>query len=185
MEFDQAPIWVIDDRLTKTAHFLPVKETYQIERLATIYIKEVVRLHGVPISIISNQDSRFTSCLWQSLQKAMGTQHDISNAYHPQKDGQSEQTIQTLEDMFRACVIGFGRLWDTHLPLIEFLYDNGYHKSIKFAPFEVLYGRKCRSPLRWAEVGDTQLARGQTPNNALTGPEIICETTKMLVQIRA
>ncbi|KAI3708736.1 hypothetical protein L2E82_38151 [Cichorium intybus] len=86
--------------------------------------------------------------------------------------------------MLRACVIDFGKAWDTHLPLIEFSYNNSYHTSIKAAPFEALYGRKCRSPLCWAEVGDTQLARGQTPNSALTGPEIIRETTEKIVQIR-
>ena len=115
----------------------------------------------------------------------MGTQLDMSTAYHPQTDGQTERTIQTLEDMLRACVIDFGKSWDTHLPLIEFSYNNSYHSSIKFAPFEALYGNKYRSPLCWAEVGDTQLARGQTQNNALTGPEIIRETTEKIIQIRA
>jgi hypothetical protein len=108
----------------------------------------------------------------------------MSTAYHPQTDGQSERTIQTLEDMLRACVIDFGKAWDTHLPLIEFSYNNSYHTSIKAAPFEALYGRKCCSPLCWAEVGDTQLASGQSTNNTLTGPEIIRETTEKIVQIR-
>ena len=123
-------IWVIVDRLTKSAHFLPIKETYKMERLTRIYLKEVVRLHGVPISIISDRDSIFTSRFWQSLQKALGTQLDISTAYHPQVDGQSERTIQTLEDMLRACVIDFGKAWDTHLPLVEFSYKNNYYTSI-------------------------------------------------------
>ena len=148
-------IWVIIDRLTKSAHFLPIKESYKMERLTRLYIREIVRLHGVPVSIISDRDSRFTSRFWQSLNKAMGTHLDMSTAYHPQTDGQSERTIQTLEDMLRACVIDFGKSWDTHLPLVEFSYNNSYHSSIKVAPFEALYGRKCRSPLCWAEVGDT------------------------------
>ncbi|KAI3750191.1 hypothetical protein L2E82_20820 [Cichorium intybus] len=177
-------IWVIVDRLTKSAHFLPIKETDRMDKLARPYLKEIVKLHGVPRSIISDRDSRFTSHFWQSLQKAMGTKLDMSTAYHPQTDGQSERTIQTLEDMLRACVIDFGKAWDTHLPLIEFSYNNSYHTSIKVAPFEALYGRKCRSPLCWAEVGDTQLARGQVPNSNLTGPEIIRETTEKIVQIR-
>ncbi|KAI3802804.1 hypothetical protein L1987_30947 [Smallanthus sonchifolius] len=167
-------IWVIVDRLTKSAHFLPIKETDKMERLTRIYLKEVVSRHGVPISIISDRDSRFTSRFWQSLQKALGTRLDMSTAYHPQTDGQSERTIQTLEDMLRACVIDFGNKWDTHLPLVEFSYNNSYHTSIKAAPFEALYGRKCRSPLCWTEVGDSQL----------TGPEIIHETTEKIVQIR-
>ena len=101
----------------------------------------------------------------------------MSTTYHPQTDGQSERTIQMLEDMLRACVIDFGKAWDTHLPLIEFSYNNSYHTSIKVAPFEALYGRKCRSPLCWAEVGDTQLAREQVTNSTLNGPKIIRETT--------
>ena len=177
-------IWVIVDRLTKSAHFLPINETDKMEKLAKTYIKEIVRLHGVPISIISDRDSRFTSRFWQTLQKEMGTRLHMSTAYHPQTDGQSERTIQTLEDMLRACVIDFGKAWDTHLPLIEFSYNNSYHTSIKAAPFEALYGRKCRSPLCWTEVGDTQLARDLAPGSGLTGPEIIRETTEKIYQIR-
>ncbi|GKA71363.1 putative reverse transcriptase domain-containing protein [Tanacetum coccineum] len=139
-----------------------------------LYIKEIVSRHGVPISIISDRDSHFTSRFWQSLQNALGTQLDMSTAYHPETDGQSERTIQTLEDMLRACIIDFGKGWDKHLPLVEFFYNNSYHASIKAAPFEALYGRKCRSPVCWTEVGDVQLP----------GPEIIHETTKKIMQIR-
>ena len=180
----QDTIWVIVDRLTKSAHFLPIKETDRMEKLSRTYIREIVRLHGVPMSIISDRDSRFTSRFWQSLQKSMGTRLDMSTAYHPQTDGQSERTIQTLEDMLRACVIDFGKAWDIHLPLVEFSYNNSYHTSIKTAPFEALYGRKCRSPLCWTEVGDTQLAKGLVTKSTLTGPEIIRETTEKIVQIR-
>ncbi|GKB30713.1 putative reverse transcriptase domain-containing protein [Tanacetum coccineum] len=103
------------------------------------------------------------------------TSLDMSSAYHPETDVQSERTIQTLEDMLRACVLDFGKGWDKHLPLVEFSYNNSYHTSIKAAPFEALYGRKCRSPICWAEVGDSQL----------TGPEIIHETTEKIVQIKS
>ncbi|GJZ28907.1 putative reverse transcriptase domain-containing protein [Tanacetum coccineum] len=167
-------IWVIVDRLTKSAHFLPMKKTDNIEKLAQLYLKEIVCKHGVPTSIISDRDSLFTSRFWKSLQEAMGTQLDMSTAYHPETDGQSERTIQTLEDMLRACVIDFGSSWDRHLPLVEFSYNNSYHASIKAAPFEALYGRKCRSPVCWSEVGDSQL----------TGPELVRETTEMIVQIK-
>ena len=126
---------------------LPIKETEKMEKLTRSYIKEIVRLHGVPISIISYRYSRFTSRFWKSLQKSLGTRLDISIAYHPQTDGKSERTIQTLEDMMRACVIDFGKACDVHLPLVDFSYNNNYHTSIKVAPFEALYGRKCRSPL--------------------------------------
>ncbi|GJU30583.1 putative reverse transcriptase domain-containing protein [Tanacetum coccineum] len=123
---------------------------------------------------MSNRDSYFTSRFWQSLQKALGTRLDLSTAYHPETDGQSECTIQTLEDMLRACAIDFGGNWDTHLPLVEFSYNNSYHSSVKCAPFEALYGRKCRSPIAWAEVGESKLF----------GPEIVQETTDKIVRIK-
>nr|GEX02890.1 reverse transcriptase domain-containing protein [Tanacetum cinerariifolium] len=105
---------------------------------------------------------------------ALGTQLDMSTAYHPETDRQSERTIQTLEDMLRACVIDFGKGWEKYLPLVEFSYNNSYHASIKAAPFEALYGRKCRSSVSWAKIRDVQLTR----------PEIIHETTEKIVQIR-
>ncbi|GJU96373.1 putative reverse transcriptase domain-containing protein [Tanacetum coccineum] len=167
-------IWVIVDRLTKSAHFLPMKKTDSIEKLAQLYLKEIVCKHGVPTSIISDRDSLFTSRFWKSLQEAMRTQLDMSTTYHPETDGQSERTIQTLEDMLRACVIDFGSSWDRHLPLVEFSYNNSYHASIKAAPFEALYGRKYRSPVCWSEVGDSQLI----------GSEMVRETTEKIVQIK-
>ncbi|GJV76851.1 putative reverse transcriptase domain-containing protein [Tanacetum coccineum] len=147
-------IWVIVDRLTKSAHFLPMREDYKMERLARLYLNEIVAIHGVPISIILDRDSRFTSRFWQSMQEALRTRLDISTAYNHQTDGQSKRTIQTLEDMLRACVLDFKGSWDVHLPLVEFLYNNSYHASVRCAPFKALYGRKCRSPIMWAEVGE-------------------------------
>ncbi|GKE16939.1 reverse transcriptase domain-containing protein [Tanacetum coccineum] len=135
-------IWVIVDRLTKSTHFLPMRETVPMEKLMKLYMKEVVTQHGVPVSIISDYDGRFTSLFWKALHKALGTRLDMSTAYHPETDGQSERTIQTLEDMLRACMLDFGKNWDRHLPLIEFSYNNSYYTSIKAAPFEALYGRK-------------------------------------------
>ncbi|GJR82171.1 putative reverse transcriptase domain-containing protein [Tanacetum coccineum] len=167
-------IWVIVDRLTKSAIFTPMRETDSMENLAKMYLKEVVTRHGIPVSIICDRDPRFASNFWRSLQKALGTSLDMSTAYHPQTDGQSERTIQTLEDMLRACVIDFGNGWVRHLPLVEFSYNNSYHASIKAAPFEALYGRKCRSPVCWAEVGQVQL----------TGPEMVQETTEKVIQIK-
>nr|GFC47014.1 putative reverse transcriptase domain-containing protein [Tanacetum cinerariifolium] len=128
-------------------NFLQVKTTDSMENLTQLYVKDVVCQHGVPISIISDRDSKFTSRFWRSLQKALGTRLDMNTAYHPETDGQSDRTIQTLEDMLRAYVIDFGGSWDRHLPLVEFCY----HASIKAAPFEALYGRKCRSPVGWSE----------------------------------
>ncbi|GJR35345.1 reverse transcriptase domain-containing protein [Tanacetum coccineum] len=113
-----------------------------METLTRLYIKEIVSRHGVPIYIILDRDSHFTSRFWQSLQSALGTQLDMSMAYHPKTDGQSERTIQTLEDMLRACVIDFRKGRERHLPLVEFSYN-----SINASPFEALYGRKCISPV--------------------------------------
>ena len=155
------------DRLTKITHFLPIKKTYSTDRLARLYVSRIVCLHGVPVSIVSNRGATFTSVFWQELFKAMGTRLDFSTTFHPQTDGQSEKTIQTLEDMLRMCVIDFGGQWDLHLSLIEFSYNNSYHASIEMAPYEALYGRKCRSPLCW-EIGERQL----------TGPELVQITSE-------
>ncbi|GJW88775.1 reverse transcriptase domain-containing protein [Tanacetum coccineum] len=133
-------IWVIVDRLTKSAIFVPMRETGPMEKLVRMYLKEVVTRHGIPVSIICDRDPRFASNFWKSLQKDLGTNLDMSTAYHPQTDGQSERTIQTLKDMLCACVIDFGKGWVNHLPLVKFSYNNSYHASIKAAPFEALYG---------------------------------------------
>nr|GEW91488.1 putative reverse transcriptase domain-containing protein [Tanacetum cinerariifolium] len=172
--FGYDSIWVIVDRLTKSAHFISVNEKFKMERLTRLYLKEIVCRHGVPVSIILDRDPRFASNFWRSLQKSLGTNLDMSTAYQSQTDGQSEGTIQTLENMLRACVIDFGSGWDKRLPLAEFSYNNSYHASIKAAAFEALYRRKCRSHVCWSEVGDAQL----------TGPEMIRETTEMILQIK-
>ena len=144
-------IWVVVDRLTKSAYFIPVQSLFSVVRLARIYIWEVVRLHGVPVSIISDRGSQFTSSFWRTFQDELGTRVDLSTTFHPQTDGQSERTIQVLEDMLRACVLEFGGQWDQFLPLAEFAYNNSYHSSIQMAPFEALYGRRCRTPVGWFE----------------------------------
>nr|GEW27373.1 reverse transcriptase domain-containing protein [Tanacetum cinerariifolium] len=167
----QDTIWVIVDRLTKSAYFLPMREDDTLENLTRHYLKDIVSKHGVPVSIISDHDGKFTSHFLKSLNKTLGTRLDMSTAYHPKTDGQCERTIQTLEDMLRSCVLDFRKGWDKHLPLVEFSYNNSYHTNIKAAPFEMLYGRKCRSPIYWAEVGDRQL----------TGLDIIHETTEKIV----
>nr|GEV10928.1 putative reverse transcriptase domain-containing protein [Tanacetum cinerariifolium] len=167
-------IWVVVDWLTKSTIFTPMRETDPVEKLARMYLKEVVTRHGIHISIIYDRDPRFASNFWRSLQKSLGTSLDMSTAYHPQTDGQSKITIQTLEDMLRACVIDFENGWVKHLPLVEFSYNISYHASIKAAPFEALYGQKCRSPVCWAEVGQVQL----------TGLEIVQETTEKVIRIK-
>ncbi|GJZ12464.1 putative reverse transcriptase domain-containing protein [Tanacetum coccineum] len=149
-------------------------ETDPMDKLARIYLKEVVTRHRILVSIICDRDPRFASNFWRSLQNALGTNLDMSTAYHPQTDRQSERTIQTLEDMLHACVIDFGKGWVNHLPLVEFSYNNSYHTSIKAALFKALYGRKCHSPVCWTEIGEAQIL----------GPELIQETTKKIVQIK-
>ena len=166
-------IWVIVDRLTKLAHFLAVRMTFTLEEFCRLYIREIVRLHGGPVSIVSNRDPRFTAQFWKSFQKAMGTQLSISIAFHPQTDGQLERTIQILEDMLRN-VLDLKGCWEEHLPLIEFAYNNSYQESIQMAPYEALYGRPCRSPICWTEVGES----------SITGPDLIRDTSEKVGMIR-
>ncbi|MFG1569944.1 hypothetical protein ACDT16_13745, partial [Staphylococcus aureus] len=132
-------VWVIVDRLTKSAHFIAIKVTWSVDRLAQIYLDEIVRLHGVPVSIVSDRDGRFLSRFWESLQSAMGTKLKFSTAYHPQTDGQTERVNQILEDMLRLCAIDFKSSWDVHLPLAEFAYNNSYQSSIQMAPYEASF----------------------------------------------
>nr|GEY14912.1 putative reverse transcriptase domain-containing protein [Tanacetum cinerariifolium] len=171
-------IWVIVDRLTKFAIFVPMIETDPMEKLARRYQKEVVTRHEIPVSIIYDRDPGFTSNFWISLQKALGTSLDMSTAYHPQTDGQSKRTIQTLKDMLRVCVIDFGKGWVNHLSLVEFSYNNSYHASIKAAPFEALCGRKpvlgvnkFQKPLYLSYL----LRIGRKGNNKGTIDNIICQ----------
>ena len=158
----QDAIWIIVDRLTKTAHFLPIRLSQSTDSLSRLYIREIVRLHGVPSSIVSDRDPRFTSRFWSSLQRALSSDLLFSTAFHPQTDGQSERTIQVLEDMLRSCVLDFQGSWVDHLPLIEFAYKNSFHSSIGMAPFEELYGRPCRSPVCWLDAREA----------AIVGPEM-------------
>ncbi|CAA7054228.1 unnamed protein product [Microthlaspi erraticum] len=150
-------IWVIVDRLTKSAHFLAIKKTDGAAVLARKFVREIVRLHGVPASIVSDRDPRFTSEFWRAFQAEMGTKVHLSTAYHPQTDGQSERTIQTLEDLLRMCVLDWGGHWADHLSLVEFAYNNSFQASIGMAPFEALYGRPCRTPLCWTQVGERSM----------------------------
>nr|ABA95104.1 retrotransposon protein, putative, Ty3-gypsy subclass [Oryza sativa Japonica Group] len=150
-------IWVIVDRLTKVAHFIPVKTTYSGSRLAELYMARIVCLHGVPKKIVSDRGSQFTSNFWKKLQEEMGSKLNFSTAYHPQTDGQTERVNQILEDMLRACALDFGGSWDKNLPYAEFSYNNSYQASLQMAPYEALYGRKCRTPLLWDQTGERQV----------------------------
>ncbi|KAK8648813.1 hypothetical protein V6N13_129555 [Hibiscus sabdariffa] len=150
-------VWVIVDRFTNCAHFLPVHSTYTYDKLAELYIREIVRLHGVPKSIVSDRDPKFTARFWECLHTAMRSRLNFSTSYHPQTDGQSERVTQVLEDMLRCCIIDFQGTWEKQLPLVEFAYNNSYQASIQMAPYEALYGRRCRTPVCWAEAGQKLL----------------------------
>nr|GFB75797.1 transposon Ty3-G Gag-Pol polyprotein [Tanacetum cinerariifolium] len=129
-------IWVVVDRLTKSAHFLPIRKDYSVSKLAEIFQQEIVRLHGTPSAILSDRDPRFASRFWKGLQKAWGTRLKLSTAFNPQTDGQTE------------------RNWGDYICLVEFTYNNSWHASIMCAPFKMLYGRKCRAPICWDQVGE-------------------------------
>jgi transposase InsO family protein len=147
-------IWVIMDCLTKSAHFLPVKTTYRPHEYAEIYYAQILRLHGVPKTIISDRGPQFISHFWEHLHKQMGANLIRSSAYHPQTSGQTERVNQILEDMLRACVISSKGSWEKWLQLAEFSYNNSCQESIRMTLFEDLYGRKCRTPLNWVEAGE-------------------------------
>jgi hypothetical protein len=150
-------VWVIVDRLTKSALFLLIRMKDLVEKLARLYVNEVVRLHGVPLLIVSDRDPRFTSRLWPSVQKALGTKLNLSTTFHPQTDGEYERTIQILEDLLRAYILELEGSWEDQLSLVEFTYNNNYQATIGMAPYEALYGRKCRTSLCWEELGEKQL----------------------------
>ena len=160
-------VWVIVDRLTKSAHFLAVRMTFTLERFCWLYIRDIILLHGVPVSIVSDRDPRFTTHFWKSFQKAMGTRPTMSTTFHPQMDGQSERTIHVLEDMLQACVLDHKGSCEEHFLLVEFSYNNSYQASIQMAPYEALYGRPCRSSICWTEVGES----------SITSPDLIRDTS--------
>jgi hypothetical protein len=151
-----------------------MKMTDSVDKLAKLYVDEVIRLHGVLVSIISYPDPRFTSRLWPSSQRAMGIKLNLSTTFHPQIDGQSERTIQTLEDLLRSCVLEFKGNWEDPLPLKDFTYHNSLQTNIGMAPYEALYGRKCCTSICCEEVGERKLL----------GPEMVKLTTDKVRVIR-
>ena len=130
---------MIIDGLTKPAHFLPVKIAMDPLKLAKFLCCEIIKLHGTPVSIVSDRDTKFTSKFWKGLQREMGTTLHFGTTFHPRTDCQSEQVIQILEDMLRSCVIDFKGDWERHLSLVEFSCNNSFQSSISMAPFKALY----------------------------------------------
>jgi hypothetical protein len=156
-------LWVIVDRLTKVAHFIPVKMTYSGAKLAELYMSRIV----------SDRGSQFTSKFWEKLHESMDTKLNFSSAHHPQTDEQIERTNQILEDMLRACALKYGKSWDKSLPYAEISYNNSYQASIKMTPYEVLYGRQCRTPLFWSQTGESQVF----------GPEVVKDAEKQVQMV--
>jgi hypothetical protein len=167
-------IWVIADRLTKLAHFIPIKTTYSKPQLAELYMSRIVCLHEVPKKIVSDRGTQFTSKFWEWLHETLDTQLRFSSAYHPQTDSQTERVNQILEDMLRACALQYRRSWDKSLPYAMFYHNNSYQESLKMAPFEMLYGRRCRTPLFWSETGERKVF----------GPDILQEAKKQVHMVK-
>jgi transposase InsO family protein len=172
-------IWVIVDRLTKVAHFIPVKTTYSSAKLAELYMSRIVCLHGVPKKIVLDRGSQFTSKFWEKLHESVGNKLNFSSAYHPQTDEQTERTNQILEDMLRAYAPKYGKSWYMSLPYTEFSYNNGYQASIEMAPFGALYGRQCRTPLFWSQIVESQVFRPEVLKDAEKHVQMIREKLKV------
>jgi hypothetical protein len=167
-------IWVIVDRLTKVAHFIPIKTTYSESQLAELYMSRIVYLHGVSKKTVFDRGTQLTSRFQERLHETLDTQLCFSFAYHPQTDGQTKRVSQILEDMLRACALQYGRSWDNSLPYAEFSYNNSYQESLKMAPFEMLYRHRCQTPLFWNETGEWKVFR----------PDILQEAKKQVRMVR-
>jgi hypothetical protein len=156
-------IMVVVEKLTKEAHFIPVKTAHKGKNIAEMYLKEVVRLHGVPKEIVSNRDPKFTSKFWKGLFKGFGTNLNLSATYHPESDGKTKRTTRIIESMLRMYVMDQPSKWEDYIHLVEFSYNNGYHASLKMSPFETLYGKKCNTPVSWDNPTDREVV----------GPELL------------
>jgi hypothetical protein len=164
-------ILVIVDKLTKSAHCIPVRDSYDVTNMARVFVSEVIHFHGIPKKIILDRDFRFTSRFWTSLQSALGTQLNLSTSYHPKIDGKTERVNQVMEDMIRMYVIDNQIQWEKYLPFVEFSYNNSFHNSIKMPPYEALYGSPCKMPLSWDRLED----------RVTIGPELIQEMEEQVI----
>jgi hypothetical protein len=168
-------IWVTVDRLTKSAHFIPICTWYQARNYAELYISNIVLYHGILKTIISDRGSIFVARFWEQLHDCLGSHLIRSSAYHPQTDDQTERVNQIVEGMLRTCVLNDGPKWDQHLSLAEFSYNNSYQESLKMSLFEALYGCSCRTPLSWSDFGE----------RTIFDPDIVTEAKEKVKQIRA
>jgi hypothetical protein len=167
-------IWVIVDRLTKTTHFIAVHTTYSVQDYAELYVDQIMHLHGIPKTIVSDRGTQFVARFWEQLHESLGTKLICSSSYHPQTEGQTERVNQIVEDMLRASIMHFDKSWDKCLSLAEFSYNNSYQASLKMAPFEALYGRRCGTPLNWSEARERMLF----------GPDLVKDVAEKVNVIR-
>jgi hypothetical protein len=167
-------IMVVVDKLTKVAHFILVKLTHKATNIVDVYMREIARLHGIPKTIVSDRDPKFTSKFWKGLFNGFGTNLNFSTTYHPETDGQTERVNQVIEDMLRMYVMDKPSKWEDYLHLVEFAYNNGYQASLKMSPFEALYGRKCNTPVSWDNPVD----------RAVVGPELLREMEEKMLKIK-
>jgi hypothetical protein len=172
-------IWVILDRLTKTAHFITMHTTYSAQQYAELYMDQIVRLHGILKTIISDRGTQLVARFWEQLHECLGTKLIRSSSYHLQTDGQTERINQILEDMLRASILHFDKSWDKCLSLAEFSYNNIYQVSMKMAPFDALYGRRCRTPLSCSETGESTLFGPDLVKDAEEKVQVIRENFKI------
>jgi hypothetical protein len=176
-------IWVVVDRLTKTVHFIAVHTTYSVQQYVELYIDQIVWLHGIPKTIISDRGTQFIARFWVPLHECLGTKLIRSSSYHSQTDGQTERVNQIVEDMLRVSILHFDKSWDKCLSLEEFSYNNSYQASLKMTPFDALYARRCRTPLNWSEVGERTLFGPDLVKDAEAKVQVIRENLK-LAQMR-
>jgi hypothetical protein len=167
-------IMVVVDKLTKAAHFIPVKLTLKATNIADVYMREIDRLHGISKTIVFDKDPKFTSKFWKGLFNGFGTNLNFSTTYHPESDGQIERVNQVIEDMLRMYVMDKPSKWEDYLHLVEFSYNNGYQTSLKMSPFEALYDRKCNTPVSW----DKLVVR------VVVGPDLLRGMEEKMIKIK-
>jgi hypothetical protein len=167
-------IMVVVDKLTKATHFIPLKTTHREIDVVNIFLKEVARLHGIPKTIVSNRDLKFTLNFWKGLFNGFGTNLNFSTTYHPESDGKTKRVNKVIEDMMRMYVMDKPSRWEDYLHLVEFTYNNGYHASLKMSPLEVLYGRKCNTLVSWDNPAD----------RVVVGPELLKEMEDQMIRIK-
>jgi hypothetical protein len=168
-------IWVIVDRLTKFAHFIPVHTFFMTKKYAELYISRILCLHGVPKTILSDRGPQFIARFWEQLHDSLGMHLIYRSAYHPHTDGLTERVNQILEHMLRACVLNYPDKWDKCLPLAKFSYNNSYQESLRMAPFKALYGCHCRPPVNWIEPGE----------RTIFGPDLVVEAEEIVHRIQS